>query len=248
MREWQIVTVAWRWSRSSAAGLPTMSLRPITTAFAPCSSTSYSSSSASTPSGVPGTCAGVPASSRPAFSGGMPSTSLTGSIGADHTALVDPVRQRQLDEDPVDGVVGVQLGDEREQLLLARRRRQAQIARLDPDLERRLVLQPDVDVRGGIVADEHRREADRAPKAATSAATSSRIRAASAFPSMRVAAILRTRINKLSGMELRKWPRRNDAESISARREAIRGVVGDEPLAHDDEAWTAHRSRTPAPP
>ena len=48
-------------------------------------------------------------------------------------------------------------------------------------------------------------------------------------------------------MELRKWPRRNDAESINARREAIRGVVGDEPLAHDDEAWTAHRSRTPAP-
>ena len=39
-------------------------------------------------------------------------------------------------------------------------------------------------------------------------------------------------------MELRKWPRRNDAESINARREAIRGVVGDEPLAHDDEAWT----------
>jgi len=37
-------------------------------------------------------------------------------------------------------------------------------------------------------------------------------------------------------MELRKWPRRNDAESITARREAIRGVVGDEPLALDDEA------------
>ena len=64
---------------------------------------------------------------------------------------------------------------------------------------------------------------------------------------MSVAAILRTRINKLSGMELRKWPRRNDAESIGARREAIRAVVGDEPLAHDDEAWSrAQESHTGA--
>src|SRR5687768_145364 len=35
-----------------------------------------------------------------------------------------------------------------------------------------------------------------------------------------------------------RWPRKNDAESIAARREAIRGVVGDRPLAHDDEAWS----------
>jgi hypothetical protein len=39
-------------------------------------------------------------------------------------------------------------------------------------------------------------------------------------------------------MELRKWPRRNDAESIAARRDAIRAVVGDAPLALDEEAWT----------
>ena len=32
-----------------------------------------------------------------------------------------------------------------------------------------------------------------------------------------------------------KWPRKNDAESIQARRDAIRVTVGDEPLAHDDE-------------
>ena len=35
VREWQIVTVAWRCSSSSAIGLPTMSLRPMTTACAP---------------------------------------------------------------------------------------------------------------------------------------------------------------------------------------------------------------------
>jgi hydroxymethylglutaryl-CoA reductase (NADPH) len=38
-------------------------------------------------------------------------------------------------------------------------------------------------------------------------------------------------------MERRKWPRRNDAESIKARRDAIRGAVGDEPLSLDVEQW-----------
>ena len=34
-----------------------------------------------------------------------------------------------------------------------------------------------------------------------------------------------------------KWPRKNDAESIGERREAIRSVVGDRPLSHEDESW-----------
>ena len=37
----------------------------------------------------------------------------------DHLVLVDLVGQRQLDEDPVDRVVRVQLGDQLEQLVLA---------------------------------------------------------------------------------------------------------------------------------
>ena len=47
-----------------------------------------------------------------------------------------------------------------EQLLLGRLRREPDVLRVDPDLGRRLVLEPDVDVRRGIVADEDRREPD----------------------------------------------------------------------------------------
>ena len=52
MREWQIVTVAFARRRRSATGLPTIVLRPITTARLPSSATSYSASSAMIPSGV----------------------------------------------------------------------------------------------------------------------------------------------------------------------------------------------------
>jgi hydroxymethylglutaryl-CoA reductase (NADPH) len=48
-------------------------------------------------------------------------------------------------------------------------------------------------------------------------------------------------------MELRKWPRKNDVESIQARRNAIRDVVGDAPIGQDDEAWSrAQESHTGA--
>ena len=60
VREWQIVTVAFAWRSSIAAGRPTISLRPITTASFPFGSTPYSSSSAMQPAGVAGTCSGVP--------------------------------------------------------------------------------------------------------------------------------------------------------------------------------------------
>ena len=49
--------------------------------------------------------------------------------------------------------------DERQHLLLGRRRGQPVVARLDPGALGGLVLLADVDVRGRVVADEHRREA-----------------------------------------------------------------------------------------
>ncbi len=38
VREWQIVTVAWRWSKRSETGFPTISLRPMMTACLPATS------------------------------------------------------------------------------------------------------------------------------------------------------------------------------------------------------------------
>ena len=72
------------------------------------------------------------------------------------------VRERQLDEDPVDRVVGVQLGDEPQELVLGRLGGQVVVVRLDPRLAARLVLLADVDLRRRVVADEHGGEADRA--------------------------------------------------------------------------------------
>src|SRR5688500_3336304 len=40
-------------------------------------------------------------------------------------------------------------------------------------------------------------------------------------------------------MELRRWPRKNDPDSIRARQDAIRDAVGSEPLAHDLAPWAS---------
>ena len=74
------------------------------------------------------------------MSGWKPSTSFTGSDRADHLRLVDLRRQRQLDEDAVDRVVGVQARDELEHLLLDGRRGQPVVVGVDAGLDRSLVL------------------------------------------------------------------------------------------------------------
>ncbi len=61
---------------------------------------------------------------------------------------------------PSTRVVGVQLGEQLQQLGLRRVRGQPDVARVDADRLGRLLLEADVDLRGGVVSDEHRREAD----------------------------------------------------------------------------------------
>ena len=79
VREWQIVTVALRFSSNMATGMPTMLLRPITTAFFPAISTPYRSSSSMHPLGVHGTNNGSRPfmDSLPMLRGWKPSTSFS---------------------------------------------------------------------------------------------------------------------------------------------------------------------------
>ena len=54
---------------------------------------------------------GLPCASAPTFSAWKPSTSFAGAIASSTAVFVEVPRQRQLDEDAVDGRVGIQLGD-----------------------------------------------------------------------------------------------------------------------------------------
>ena len=74
---------------------------------------------------------------------------------------VEAARERQLDEDAVDVGIGGQLGDRGLDLALRRRRRQVDVARPHPDLGRLALLAAHVALARRVVADEHRRQADR---------------------------------------------------------------------------------------
>ena len=111
-----MVTVAFSASSNCATGLPTMLERPITTASSPASERCTVLASMTQPSGVQGTRPGRPVASRPALTGWKPSTSLAGSMAAMHLLRIDLLRQRQLHQDAVHRWVGVELGDQRQQL------------------------------------------------------------------------------------------------------------------------------------
>ncbi len=81
--------------------------------------------------------------------------------------------------------------DEIENVLLARVGRQADVAGIDAGLGRRLVLRGDVDVRRGVVADEHRRKADVAERGNLARDVLADARRKSLVPSMRTAVIER---------------------------------------------------------
>ena len=111
MREWQIVTVALRWRSRCAIGLPTMAERPTTTARAPFERDLVLVEHAHDPERRPGN-ERRPAEVEPARVDGMDAVDvLLGRDRLDHAVLVDVVGQRQLDEEPVHVVVGVDLGD-----------------------------------------------------------------------------------------------------------------------------------------
>jgi hypothetical protein len=84
---------------------------------------------------------------------------LVGVDEAQDRGFVDVGREWDLDEDPMHLLVVVQAGEEGQQLLLRRAGAQVMVPGADPDLGACLVFRGDVDLRGGIVADEDRGEA-----------------------------------------------------------------------------------------
>ena len=168
VREWQIVTVACRCSSSSAIGLPTMSLRPMTTARFPAIA-------------IPDRSQQLDDAQRGARDeprsilheqsdvGGMePINVLVGPDRVEHLPLgVRPHRlgQRGLDENAVVRVAPIQPLDELEKLRQGRRRGQALEIRPQTRLSGGLQLAADVNLRGGILADEHDAEPRRSPDA-----------------------------------------------------------------------------------
>ena len=162
MRVWQIVSVAFAWSSSSETGLPTIMLRPTTTARAPEVRIRYSSRSAMIPSGVAPTCRRRPIRRSPALCGVQAVDVLHRVDGGEELVLVEVRRQRCLDDHTVDAVVLVQAPDQRKHVLLRGVLGEPLVDRPDPDLLGVGVLEADVDLRRRVVPDEDRREPERA--------------------------------------------------------------------------------------
>ena len=83
-----------------------------------------------------------PAASRPTLTGWKPSTSLAGSIASSTFCASICARQRQLHQDAVHHRIAVEAADQRQQVGLAHRRRQAMIERAHAAADGRLGLEP----------------------------------------------------------------------------------------------------------
>ena len=90
--------------------------------------------------------------------GGEPVDVLRGVDQRDELVLVELVRQRQLEQDAVHALVGVQRADQLGQLVRGHVAAGLVVEGLDAHLGGVLALHAHVDGRGGIVADEDRRE------------------------------------------------------------------------------------------
>ena len=166
-------------------GLPTMALRPTITARWPASGTPLRLQQLDDAGAAsPARSRARPSQRRPTLTGWKPSTSLAGAMRSSTRRSWICGRQRELDQDAVDRVVGVELVDEREQLAPRRASAGRRSVRLShADLGAALHLALDVDVRGRVVADQHGGEPRRARRrrrssSRTPAATSARISAA----------------------------------------------------------------------
>ena len=119
VREWQIVTVASRCSSSSAIGLPTMSLRPMTTACWPASGMLLALEQLDAPERRAGHERRA-LLHQPADVARMKAVDVLGRVdGVEHSLLglrAHRRGQRRLHEDGVDALVRVEARDRRERV------------------------------------------------------------------------------------------------------------------------------------
>ena len=76
----------------------------------------------------------------------------------DHLPLVEVLRQRKLDEEPMDPRVGVETVHHREELALCRRVRQPDGLGMHAELLAGLSLHAHIDLARGVVAHQHHRQ------------------------------------------------------------------------------------------
>ena len=174
VREWQTVTVASACISSSAIGLPTISLRPSTTARRPASSTPLRASSCITPAGVQGTKRARFCSSRPTFTGWKPSTSFSGRTASSTRCASTCAGSGSCTRMPWISGRRFRLSTAASTCLGRGARRKPLRLVQQPQLLAAAGLAPHVDRRGRVVAHEQRAEARAARPRAASAASSPR--------------------------------------------------------------------------
>ena len=157
----QTVTVASSLTSRNAAGMPTTADRPMTTASLPAISMPDRRRISTAAWAVAGRKPSYPSRSRPALSGWMPSMSLAGIDGVDDRAQADGRRQRHLDDDAVDGRVGVELPDRVDDRCLGRLAFELDEARIDADLRAAAQDLLEIDGRRRVAPDDHDGEAGR---------------------------------------------------------------------------------------
>ena len=139
--------------------MPTMLLRPQMTTVLPSGSTPRWSSIRRMPAGVAGD-EGRPAHGEQPHAGGVEAVDVLGGVeGFDDGERVEVGRQRKLDQDAVEGVVAVQRAHQVENVAVGRGGGEVEDAAVHAYPGAGLDLVADVNVGGGVVADEHGGEA-----------------------------------------------------------------------------------------
>ena len=160
VREWQIVTVAWACEQEVRDRLPDDDRPADHDCVGSLDRDLVLGEHAHDPERRAGDECGTPEVEPPGVHGVNAVDVLRRIHGLDRFRLVDVAGQRQLHEEAVHSVVGVQVCEESQELGLGGVRGQTDVPRLDADGLSRPLLEVDVDLGRRVVSDEHGGETD----------------------------------------------------------------------------------------